>query len=188
MNLASRHASDDQAHDPADRFRRCHAVILDGLGELRRLPMLLDALQQARLTAEATLELFERQVFPHHLDEEQVLFVATLRNAAKGPERERVEELVTRLVAQHRRLEHLWLHLRPAVVAMAEGKMRASATFRDEVMTLVDAYLDHSRLEERVFLPLADEIMSRSQDQASPLDPAQHMRPAARGSSAHAQA
>ena len=179
MNLAS-HSVPRASQDPADRYRGSHSAILDGLGELRRLPMLYEALQQARLTAKATLDLFQRQVLPHHLDEEQELFVATVRAAAPGAEKQRVEEVVARLVAQHRRMEEMWVKLRPSVEAMSEGRVEAAPSFRDEVMTLVDTYLDHTRLEEKVFLPLADEILSRNQNGASALDPSAHLRPTKR--------
>ena len=185
MKPAYRHASDDHAHDPAERFRGSHSAIVEGLGEVRRLPMLLEALQQVRQTAQATLSLFEHQIVPHHHDEEQHLFVATIKGANKGAEKERVEELVARLVAQHRHLEQMWLQLRPSVVAMAEGRTDASPAFRDEVMHLVDACLDHTRLEERVFLPLADEILSRCHDQTPTLEPSAHLQ---RGSGRSARA
>ena len=139
--------------------------------------MLLQALQQARQTAQATLSLFEHHILPHHRDEEQHLFVATIKGANNGAEKERVEEPVARLVSQHRHLEQMWLQLRPSVVAMAEGRTDASPAFRDEVMHLVDACLDHTRLEETVFLPLADEILSRCHGHVPALEPSAHLQP-----------
>jgi hypothetical protein len=175
MMPTSRSATVASLHDPVERFRGSHAAIVDGLAELRRLPMLFEALKQAELTAEATLALFQRQILPHHLEEEQELFAAVC-SAAKGPEKEIVEGLVTRLVAQHRRIEQLWMQLRPSVVAIAAGKAQTSPAFRDEVLTLVDTYLDHTRLEERMFLPLADDILSRHQDHTPVLVPSEHLR------------
>jgi len=173
---ASRLATVSSQDDPVERFRGSHVAITDGLKELRRLPMLFDALTQARLAAAATITLFDRQIIPHHLDEEQGLFVSVARHAANGPEEEHVREVVARLVSQHRHIEQLWLALRRSVEAIADGQTNASPTFRDEVMTLVDAYLDHTRLEERVFLPLADEVLSRHQDRPPSLTSSEHVR------------
>ena len=184
MNLASRSIPAASPHDPVERFRGSHLAILDGLAELRRLPMFLEALKQARRTAEATLALFERQVLPHHLDEEQKLFATALAHAASGAERQGVEELLARLVAQHRHIEQLWAQLRPSLVAIAAGQAPASPTFREDVLSLVEAYLDHTRLEERAFLPLADEILARPPGGQPPLDPSQHVRGAGRAAPA----
>ena len=192
MNLASRSIPAASPQDPVERFRGSHLAILEGLAELRRLPMFLEALKQARLTAEATLALFERQVLPHHLDEEQKLFTAALAQAASGAERQGVEELLARLVAQHRHVEQLWSQLRPSLVAIAAGQAPASPTFREDVVNLVEACLDHTRLEERAFLPLAQEILARQPGGHPPLDPAQHVRgvggPAAPANEAEAAA
>ena len=175
MHLAPRTTTSASVPDPVERFRGSHLAILDGLNEFRRLPMLFEAMQQARSTAESTLALFQRQIIPHHLEEEQELFAA-VRNAACGEERERVDELVARLVAQHRRLDQLWLRLRPSLEAISGGTAQDLPDFRSDVVTLVDTYLDHTRLEERVFLPLADQILSRGQNRSCGLDPSEHLR------------
>src|SRR5688572_4928941 len=134
-------------HPPLRRFSGCHAEILGGLDHLSHLPALARAQQQARSTAEATLALFERQVVPHHLDEERELFVAVRRSAAAGAEQVRVEDLVTRLTWQHRDIERMWSALRPTVLAVAAGKAHAGPEFEGGVAALVRTYTAHTRLE-----------------------------------------
>jgi hypothetical protein len=163
-------------HEPVERFRGSHSDIVLGLHELRRLPALADALQTARTTAENTLALFEHCVVPHHIDEEQELFVAAARSAGEGAEKARVDELVAKLVAQHRQIEHLWSDLRPTVLAIAAGKMHPTPGFAAAVAQLVDTYLEHTRLEELVFLPLADEILARNPNHLAALDVSLHIR------------
>lgn len=163
-------------HEPVERFRGSHADLVGGLDQLRRLPALAEALRQARASANATLALFEKQVVPHHVDEEQVLFVAVTRSAGAGAEKERVKDLVSRLIAQHRRVEQMWAALRPGVLAIAAGKPNEAPGLADAVTELVEAYLDHVRLEEQVFLPLADEILARDPNHMAALDLSQHFR------------
>jgi hypothetical protein len=163
-------------HEPVERFRGSHSEIVVGLRELRRLPALADALQQARATADHTLALFEHCVVPHHIDEEQELFVAAVRSAGDAAEKARVEDLVARLVAQHRQIEQLWAEVRPTVLAVAAGKAHTTPDFTAAVAKLVDTYLEHTRLEELVFLPLADEILARNPNHLAALDVSLHIR------------
>jgi hypothetical protein len=56
--------------------------------------------------------------------------------------------------------------------------------FRADVARLVELYLEHAQLEEEVFLPLADAILTRNSNHMAALDIALHLRPrpaAARG-------
>ena len=163
-------------HEPVERFRGSHGAIVAGFDRLRRLPALAEALRQARATAQAAAVLFEHQVLPHHADEEQDLFVAVQRSAAPGAERARVDELVARLVAQHRQVERMWAALRPAVQAVAAGRPAPAPDFEAAVGLLADTYLAHTRLEELEFLPLADAILARDPNHLAALDVALHLR------------
>lgn len=163
-------------HEPVERFRGSHGHIVGGLERLRGLPELAEALRQARATAEATLALFEQQVLPHHGDEEKELFVAVSRSAAEGAEKAAVDDLVARLVAQHRAVEAMWAALRPAVQALAAGKTHPLPGFEQAMASLVETYLEHARLEERVFLPLADTILGRNPNHMAALDLSLHIR------------
>lgn len=163
-------------HEPVERFRGCHGTIVGGLRRLRGLPELAEAMRQARATAGETLALFEHQVLPHHGDEEKELFVAVSRSAAEGAEKAAVDELVARLTRQHRVIEGMWAALRPAVLAVAGGKAPALPGFEQAVATLVETYLEHTQLEERVFLPLADAILGRNPNHVAALDVSLHIR------------
>ncbi len=162
--------------EPIRQFRGSHDHILGGLRELRDLPELADALQRARAAAAATLDLFDHVVLGHHADEEQELFVSVLRSCADAHESPRVRELVDQLTAEHRRIESSWARLRPAVAATAAGKPHRDATFGDEVRALVDLYRAHARLEEEVFLPLADQVLGRDPNHLAALDVSLHLR------------
>jgi hypothetical protein len=159
-----------------ERFRGSHGHIVGGLRRLRGLPALAESLRQARATAHETLALFERQVIPHHGDEEKELFVAVSRSATEGSEKEAVDALVARLVAQHRAVERMWEQLRPAVAAVAAGKVQPLPGFEQAVATLVEAYLEHTQLEEGLFLPWAHTILGRNPDHVAALDLSLHIR------------
>lgn len=163
-------------HEPVERFRGCHGTIVGGLQRLRGLPELAEAMRQARATAADTLALFEQQVLPHHGDEEKELFVAVSRSAAEGAEKAAVDDLVARLVAQHRAIEGMWAALRPAVQAVAAGKTHPAPGFEQAVASLVQTYLEHTRLEEMAFLPLADMILRRNPNHMAALDLSLHIR------------
>jgi hemerythrin-like domain-containing protein len=167
-------ASDPRA--PLTPFRGAHAGILQGLQDLRELPALAAALQRARAIAEATLALFDDVVRSHHGDEEQELFVAVERSAREPDEAQRVRELVAVLVTQHRQIEALWVQARPAVARVAAGKVPETSMLGAEVDRLVNLYEAHARLEEDVFLPLADSILRRDANHAEALGVALHVR------------
>jgi hemerythrin-like domain-containing protein len=170
------HDPDAPLHEPVERFRGSHGAITEGLERLRRLPALAQALREARAIAAETLEMFEQHVLPHHADEEKELFVAVSRSAAEGAEKAHVADLVARLVGQHRAVERMWAELRPEVVAVAAGKVHAGPEFEPAVARLVETYLAHTRLEELVFLPLADEILARDPNHLAALGLSLHIR------------
>lgn len=163
-------------HPPLRRFSGSHQGIFQGLRELRRLPALAEAMQQARATAVATLGLFDGDVASHHADEEKDLFVAVLRSARGTEDEARVDELVSRLTAEHRRIERLWKELRPAMRAVAAGNAPEHPGFERAVEELARAYFDHAHLEEEAFLPLADRILARNPNHLEALDVSLHIR------------
>ena len=165
-----------ELHGPVNEFHGAHGHIIDGLHSLGKLPELAAALERARLVATATLTLFDKVVHEHHADEEQELFVHVRKSCKDIREGHRVEELVARLAADHRRIEKMWLKLRPAVAMTAQGKVHGVPDFREAVATLVEIYLEHAQLEEQVFLPLADAILTRDGNHMAALDVALHLR------------
>lgn len=163
-------------HEPVNQFHGCHQHIIDGLHGLEKLPELAAALERARAVAHATLTLFDKVVQEHHADEEQELFVHVQKSCTDIREGHRVQELVGRLAADHRRIEKMWLKLRPAVALTAQGKVHGVPDLRIEVAKLVEVYLEHAKLEEEVFLPLADAILGRDANHMAALDVALHLR------------
>ena len=165
-----------QLHAPLRQFRGSHEGILGGLQELQALPGLAALMQRARAGAAATLDLFDHVVLRHHAEEEQELFVAVLRSCRDAHETQRVHMLVDQLTAGHRRIEALWSRIRPAVALTAAGKSHRDAAFDDEVGELVALYREHARMEEDIFLPLADRILGRDPNHVAALDLSIHLR------------
>lgn len=159
---------------PLKTLYHSHDEILAGLGELAALPRQASQAQLARRAAAAVLALFEDHVMQHHADEEQDLFPAVLASAAPGEEREQVQELVTRLVDEHRVLEARWHALAPAVRKVRKG--RAVEFDPEQVTQLVQAYTRHAHLEEEQFLPLAQTILQRNTNHLAAVGVGLHMR------------
>ena len=165
-----------ELHGPVKDFHGSHEHIVEGLHAMEKLADLAEALDRARHVANATLMLFDKVVHEHHADEEQELFVHVQKSCTDLREGHRVQELVGRLAADHRRIEKMWLKLRPAVALTAQGKVHGVPDFRAEVAKLVEIYLEHAQLEEEIFLPLADAILSRNGNHMAALDVALHLR------------
>jgi hypothetical protein len=163
-------------HRPMRQFGGAHRHITEGLASFAQLPGLAEALLAARRTASATLHLFDEVVGPHHGDEEKELFIAVERSCRDAQESERVAQLVRRLTAEHRQIERMWARVRHAVAQTAAGRVHEMPEFNDDVAELVDLYRAHARFEEEVFLPLADEILSRNANHMAALDIALHLR------------
>ena len=164
------------ADAPLSQFRGAHGGILHGLERLRELPALADAADRARQDAQATLSLFDDAVRVHHADEEQELFVSVQRSCRGDEEDQHVRELIAVLISQHRQIESLWADLRHAVARVAAGKASGAPMFGAEIDRLVHLYEAHARMEEDVFLPLADKILRRDANHMAALDVAMHLR------------
>ena len=165
-----------ELHGPVGAFHGSHEHIIEGLHAMHGLPELAEALERARRIAHATLTLFDKVVHEHHADEEQELFVHVRKSCKDLREGHRVQELVGRLAADHRRIEKMWLKMRPAVALTAQGKVHGVPDFGAEVAKLVEIYLEHAQLEEEVFLPLAAAILGRDGNHMAALDLALHLR------------
>ncbi len=160
--------------DALSEFSQCHSGILAQLTEFRGLPDLLGPAEKARRVASSTLAFFHDAVLEHHSEEEKELFPAVLASAAKGAEREQVQVIVDRLVAEHRQIEAMWTRLEPALKAVAKGK--DSDLDPTAVIRLVDTYTGHARYEEETFLPMAKTILSRDSNHMAALGMSLHMR------------
>lgn len=164
----------DTGHSPIDDFSQCHAGILSHLQALGQLPALLEPAAQARRIAAETLGFFREAVFEHHAEEERELFPAVLASATPGDERERVQGLVDKLTAEHRRVEDAWKRLEPKLKAIAKGHDTDVAP--EAIQMLVDSYQAHARFEEAVFLPLSQTILGRNANHLAALGVSMHMR------------
>ena len=174
--MRSSHTIQDTSHpaEPLTAFSQCHAGIVSQLQAFAELPALQVAAAQARNVARDTLALFKDAVYAHHADEENELFPAVVRSAAKGEEAGRARAMVQRLTVEHRAIELLWKKMEPAVKATANGK--STDLDLDAVEALVRAYLAHARFEEQEFLPLAQAVLSRNSNHMAALDVSLHLR------------
>jgi hemerythrin-like domain-containing protein len=159
---------------PLMRFSECHQGIVTQLQALAGLPALAAAAERCRRVAAQAHATFEHAVVEHHAEEEAELFPAVLRSAARGEEYERVQLLVRRLTAEHRRIEELWRVLAPAV--KAAGNSKAALIDSASVDSLVHACMAHANLEEQTLLPLAEEILGRNGNHMAALGVSIHLR------------
>lgn len=167
MNASTPDKPADQP-DPLHDFSRSHAGILDRLEALRALPeRLADPRADQAALREATAQLmrfFREAVIEHHAEEEEALFPAVARSAARGDEAALVMSLAIRLTREHRQIEAEWKALEPALALVARGKpaeLDAAALRR-----LCDTYAAHARFEEAAYLPLAASVLGAN-DQAA---------------------
>ncbi len=167
-------ATDTAGHKPIDDFSLCHAGILGHLQSLGGLPELLEPAARARQLAADALGFFREAVFEHHAEEENELFPAVLASAAKGEERDKVQQLVHALTAEHRQVEAAWTKLEPKLKAVAKG--HDTGLDPADIRALVQAYQAHARFEEAVFLPLAQTILGRNSNHMAALGMSMHMR------------
>lgn len=133
----------------------CHGGVISQLQAFVELPA---AAAQSRKAAANTLALFRFAVYGHHADEENELFPAVLRSAAKGEEAELIQSMVQSLIAEHREIESRWKKLEPLVKAAAEPSGLDPKAIQD----LVQRYMAHALFEEQQFLPIAKTILSRT--------------------------
>ena len=142
---------------PLAGLSHCHGGIISQLQAFAELPA---AAARSRKAAANMLALFQFAVYGHHADEENELFPAVLRSAAKGKEAERLQSMVQSLTAEHREIESRWKKLEPSVKATARaepGDLNPKA-----MQDLVQRYMAHVLFEEQQFLPIAKAILART--------------------------
>lgn len=159
---------------PIQDFSQCHSGIVTHLRALDELPALLEPAARARRIAADTVKFFREVVYEHHQEEEKELFPAVLASAAKGAEREKVEQIVAALTQEHRSVESEWERLEPKLKAVAKG--HDADVPAGEVESLVKTYLAHARYEEQEFLPLAQTILGRNSNHLAALGVSLHLR------------
>jgi hypothetical protein len=166
--------STPQDDAPIPHFEQCHVGILTQLERMGQLPALLAPAQLARHIAQQSLAFFDSGMYTHHSEEEEELFPAVRASAQTGPERLRVEELISQLTHEHRGLEKTWKQLEPALRKVAKGQDTELDTAL--LQDLVARYQAHAQLEEQQFLPLAETILGRSDHRMAALGMSLHMR------------
>ena len=174
MNSSDAQSPESPENTPLGQFAQCHVGILSHLDDLAKLPGLLEPAAQARQIAAATLTFFRAAVFEHHQEEEKELFPAVLSSAAEGAEHDRVLSITNRLTREHRDIETDWKHLEPALKKIAKGAEVALDT--QNISELIRLYRAHAAYEEKEFLPLSQEILSRKNNDLAALGMSLHMR------------
>lgn len=140
---------------PVAVLKHCHNKIRKQLATLDKLPEHLarhGATIEAQQAASAVLQYFNQAAELHHADEEQDL-MPMLRALAVGADAALLDALVPQILADHQRMERLWLALRPPLEAIAAGA--AAALAADQVAPFGAAYLAHMTLEETQLAPMA---------------------------------
>jgi len=159
-----------------DEFSSCHEGILAELQSLSELPALLEPAARARHIAAQALVFFEKVVLEHHGREEAELFPAVLSSATAGAERDQVHHIEQRLRDDHRSIEAEWAALQPQLKRVAKGQDAALDAAR--VADLVARYRNHAGYEEKVFLPLAKDVLGRDDNHMAALGLSLHLRDA----------
>lgn len=137
----------------------CHGRIEQQCATLRRLGPYLalhGADAQAQTAAAAVLRYFDIAAPAHHADEEQDLFPALIE-AMAGSDAVCINQLVTRLRAEHRGLEHAWARLRGTLARVAAGT--PDEDFESMAADFVRLYEQHLAVEEVELLPMAARLI-----------------------------
>lgn len=168
----------DRTRNAINLFADCHVGIVSHLDALSSLDQLLDAASRARQIARQALKFFDEMILDHHEDEERELFPTVRKYAAAGTERDTVNALADRLVADHRQLEKQWKALKPQLERIADGE--DTAFDAEAAARLIAGYKAHAHFEETRFLPLAEQILGRDDAELARLGYALHIRHARR--------
>lgn len=154
----------DAAKSPDDGlnvFSNCHAGILAHIARLRELPAQYaahGASDQVRAQAREIADFFRAEVFEHHKQEEDVLFMEMRRAAPRSGEAELVDSLCNRLTREHRDIERIWGQIEPVLRDLAKGR---GVTFDAKaITTMVVDYAAHAQFEEAVMLPMSARLLS----------------------------
>jgi hemerythrin-like domain-containing protein len=142
--------------EPIDILDGCHQRIRRNCALIARIAEHLPAKgadAEAAQAARGIVRYFDEAAAHHHEDEEADLFPA-LRAAAPGPA---TEDLVARLLADHRRLGALWQDMRVRLQAVIAGNPSSLGT--DTAKTFREAYESHILVEEGELLPFARRVL-----------------------------
>ncbi len=159
---------------PITNFSQCHVGIIGHLDALAQLPALLAPAVRARKLAGDMLAFFDAVILDHHEEEERELFVAVMKSAVPGPERDHVKTMVDRLTVEHRTIEDWWARIKPQLKQIAKGHDTPFDT--QALEQLVKQYRAHAQYDEAEFLPLSQAILGRDANHMAALGLSLHMR------------
>lgn len=145
--------------EPLEMLAACHERVRSQLATLTRLAQWVPrhgADEQAQRAARSVMRYFDLAAVNHHLDEEQDLLPAMLE-AVDAAERERLQALAGRILAEHLELATAWADLRLRLQRIAEGE--AVDPGAEQVQRLQAAYEAHIQLEEEQILPWAGRLL-----------------------------
>ncbi len=151
-------------------FHHCHAGILEHIERLRRLPAALEARGTAEAIGDIAREakeiadFFRAEVYEHHKQEEEVLFVEMRRAAPRAGETALVDALCNRLTREHRDIEQTWERIEPLLRRLGDGWRVEFDT--DDISTMAVAYAAHAQFEEVMVLPMSARLLSEGDKSA----------------------
>ena len=148
--------------NPLEMLHACHGKIQRQLDTLQKLVAHLPAHgadQQAQQAAQCILRYFDTAGQFHHQDEEENLFPTLL--ALDALNKEEIETLVGRLLAQHVVMFAAWSDMRAVLVKIAEGVNTPLPEALVEKLS--GSYTRHIALEEAELLPLSARLLSPQQ-------------------------
>lgn len=160
--------------DAVQSYSGCHAGIIRALRELDALSRGDGQAAWRRAVAGHVAEGHRESVLMHHQDEEQELFPAVLADARAGAEHDHVAAAIAQLTAEHRLIEARLQDLLPTLERIAAGQ--DAPLDRHLVDELVLRHLEHARIEEACFLPLAQIILGRQGYHMAALGLSLHIR------------
>ena len=147
---------------PLEMLHACHGKIERQLNTLQKLADHLPAHgcdQQVQQAAQGILRYFDTAGQFHHQDEEENLFPTLL--ALDVPNKEEIETLVDRLLAQHVVMFATWGDVRAVLAKLAEG---TNVPLPEALVEkLISIYARHIHFEETELLPLAARLLSPQQ-------------------------
>lgn len=145
-------------------FSHCHGGILEHIDRLRRLPAALaargtaDALGDLSGEAREIADFFRAEVYEHHQQEEEVLFVEMRRAARRSGEIALVDAICNRLTCEHRDIERAWERIEPPLRRLADGwRVELDA---GDISEMAVAYAAHAQFEEVMVLPMSARLLS----------------------------
>ena len=148
---------------PIAVLKHCHDKIRKQLTTLQNLLGHLGQngnTPEAQQAAKAVLQYFNKAAHLHHADEEQDL-MPMLQVTATGEDAALLATLVPDILADHQRMDQVWLTLRPELDAIAAGT--DSQLSHDGVRDYIAAYQAHMAKEEGQLAPMAKRLFSAQQ-------------------------